>query len=583
MKRERIKVLILEEDDGVSGNLAEILLQQTQVPFEVEAANRLDEGLPYLDRFEPDVILSGLQLQDSSGITTFKRICEQAPNVPVIILGEHDDDETTRKALQSGARDLIVKGAIDQAEVVRTIKNAMEVSRSSRSVASEDQSENELAYRDPLTGLPSRVLFRDRLQSALAQSARSGREMGLLSLDLDGFKRINEEVGRETADLLLLETAERLEATVRASDTVARLTGDEFNVILFGITRQEDAVLVARKILRAINRGFLINGQSFFVTASIGVSVYPQDGKEAKYLVESADLAKYEAKQEGKNCYKLHNKALSTAFENALCLESSLRLALDRGEFVTFFQPQVELLSGEVTGLEALVRWQHPEFGLIQPSNFMSAAMETGLIALIDELILKTACQQTKTLQGHGFSNLRVAVNLSTIQFRKRSLPDFILKVLKETGLQPSNLCLEVTEVDVMQDAEHAIDLLRVLKDLGVQLSVDDFGRGFSSLNHIKRFPIDMLKVDRSFIKGLPSDVDGQATTSAIIAVAHSLGFKVLAEGLETAEQLDFLQSLRCDETQGFYFSRPLRVVSLVPFLKEGQKKFPKGHSKHVN
>ncbi|MCG8603787.1 GGDEF domain-containing response regulator [bacterium] len=572
MEQERIKVLILEKDGGVCNNLSEILLQQSQVPFEVRIVDRLEEAIPFVDRFQPDVILSDLLLPDSTGMATFERIYDHAPDIPVIILSAHNDDQLAQEALQSGARDLIVKGTRDRVKVIRAIKNAIEVSHLSQSLASEEQSENELPYRDPLTGLPSRVLFQDRLQTALIQSARSGNEIGVLSLDLDGFRRINEKVGREVGDLLLLETAQRLKAAVRASDTVARLGGDEFNIILFGINRQEDAALVARKILRAINKGFLIGGQRFFLTASIGVSVYPHDGKQAKYLVESADLAKYEAKRGGKNHYKLHNQAFSTAFKNALSLERGLRVALDRGEFVAFFQPQVELLTGKITGLEALVRWQHPECGLIQPSNFMSAAMETGIIAPIDELILRTACQQTKLLQGYGFSNLRAAVNLSTIQFRKRSLPDIVINILQETGLQPSHLCLEVTEVDVMQDAEHAIDLLRVLKDLGVQLTVDDFGRGGSSLNHIKRFPIDMLKVDRSFIKGLPTDVSDKATTTAIIAVAHSLGLKVLAKGLETVEQFDFLKGLHCDEMQGFYFSRPLRSEFLLHFLEESKR-----------
>ena len=432
--------------------------------------------------------------------------------------------------------------------------------------------ERHLAYHDALTGLPNRILFHDRLQQAVAQARRSGSQVGLLFMDLDGFKRINDTLGHNIGDLLLQAVVERLQATVRATDTVARLGGDEFTVVLNELRNQGDDTLVARKILRSMSEPFMIEGQELYVTASIGISVYPNDGECIEKLIKKADIAMYRAKADGKNNYQTFNRSMNVGFAEVLNMEISLRRAIENGELVPHFQPQVDLTTGAITGVEALVRWQHPELGLIPPAKFLPVAEETGLIVPMDDWMMQAACQQVKTWKELGLANLRVAVNLSARQFRQKDLAHTVFGILEASTLSPENLCLEITETNVMQDVENTIELLKHLKGMGVQLSIDDFGTGYSSLSYLKRFPIDMLKVDRGFVMGIPDDRDDSAITTAIIAMAHSMELKVVAEGLETADQLDFLQRLHCDEMQGFYFSRPLDKENLTELLKTGKR-----------
>ncbi len=415
-----------------------------------------------------------------------------------------------------------------------------------------------LAHYDELTGLPNRTMFNQQLTRSLAQARRHDKPLAILFIDLDRFKNINDTLGHETGDRVLKEVADRLHGCLRESDTAGRLGGDEFVVLIEESPQPEHVAAVAQKILAAVARPFILDAQEFHLTASIGISTYPVDGADIHSLLKNADISMYRAKEQGKNNYQFYSAQMNVHTLERLALESNLRRALERNEFLLHYQPKIDIGSGRITGMEALVRWQQPARGLIPPAQFIPLAEETGLIVPIGEWVLKTACAQNKSWQEHGLPPLRVAVNLSARQFGHETLLQDVARVLTETGLDPAALELEITESMVMHNPERAVILLTKLKAMGIHLSIDDFGTGYSSLNYLKRFPIDSVKIDRSFIQDLPGDSDDAAITQAIIAMAHSLRLKVIAEGVETEEQLSFLRNHGCDEMQGNYFSKPL-------------------------
>lgn len=415
-----------------------------------------------------------------------------------------------------------------------------------------------LAHYDELTGLANRSMFSQRLGHALAQARRSGLQLAVLFIDLDRFKNINDTLGHEAGDSVLREVAERLNGCLRESDTVGRLSGDEFVVLLEGIPQPMHCAEVAQKILDAVARPFALETQEFHLTASIGISTYPADSEDLQSLLKNSDVAMYRAKELGKNNFQFYSAQMNIHTLERLALESSLRRALERNEFVLHYQPKVDIRSGRIIGMEALVRWQHPTKGLIPPMQFIPLAEETGLIVPIGEWVLRTACARNKSWQEQGLPPLCISVNLSARQFAYENLLQDVARVLNETGLDAAFLELEITESMVMHDPEHAIELLNKLKAMGISISMDDFGAGYSLLGYLKRFPINSVKIDRSFIKDLPLDGDDAAITQAIIAMAHGLKLKVIAEGVETGEQLNFLRAHGSDEMQGYYFSKPL-------------------------
>ena len=415
-----------------------------------------------------------------------------------------------------------------------------------------------LAHYDELTGLANRSMFSQRLSHAIAQARRTGTQLAVLFIDLDRFKNINDTLGHEAGDNVLREVAERLHECLRESDTVGRLSGDEFVVLLEGMPQSMQCADVAQKILTAVAKPFALGAHEFHLTASIGISTYPADSEDPQSLLKNADVAMYRAKELGKNNFQFYSAQMNIHTLERLALESSLRGALERNEFVLHYQPKVDIRSGRIIGMEALVRWQHPTKGLIPPMQFIPLAEETGLIVPIGEWVLRTACACNKSWQEQGLPPLCIAVNLSARQFAYENLVQDVARVLNETGLDAAFLELEITESMVMHDPEHAIELLNKLKGMGINISIDDFGTGYSSLSYLKRFPINSLKIDRSFIRDLPLDGYDAAITEAIIAMAHGLKLKVIAEGTETGEQLRFLRAHECDEMQGFYFSKPL-------------------------
>ncbi len=427
-----------------------------------------------------------------------------------------------------------------------------------------------LAHHDELTGLPNRSMFNQQLTRALAQARRHAKPLAVLFIDLDRFKNINDTLGHEAGDRVLKEVADRLRGCLRDSDTVGRLGGDEFVVLIEELPQSEQVVAVAQKILAAVAKPFILQTQEFHITASIGISTYPDDSEDMQSLLKNADISMYRVKEHGKNNYQFYSAQMNAHTLERLTLESSLRRALERNEFLLHYQPKVDIGSGRITGMEALVRWQQPAKGLIPPAQFIPLAEETGLIVPIGEWVLKTACAQNKSWQEQGLPPLRIAVNLSARQFAHERLLQDVARVLNETGLDAASLEFEITESMVMHNPEHAVILLKKLKAMGIHLSLDDFGTGYSSLNYLKRFPIDSVKIDRSFIRDIPGNSDDVAITRAIIAMAHSLRLKVIAEGVETGEQLRFLRDHECDEMQGRYFSKPLPGNEFSRLLRNG-------------
>lgn len=425
-----------------------------------------------------------------------------------------------------------------------------------------------LAHFDQLTGLPNRFLFQDHSELALAQAARKGRQVALMFLDLDRFKIINDTLGHRAGDTLLIEVARRLAACLRAGDTLSRFGGDEFNAVLPDLDNGNAAACVADKLIEALAHPFQIDGKELHVTTSIGIAIYPQDGQQLEQLSRAADAAMYRAKEHGRNTYRFYeadgrDEALSRRFH----LENQLRRALDRGEMSLVYQPEVDIESGGVTGMEALLRWRHPELGDVSPEEFIPLAEEIGVISTLGAWGLREACLQNKAWQDIGFDPMWVSVNLSPSQLRDRRLVETVRNVLAETGLEGHWLEFELTEGALMQNIEEGIDILNALKQLGVRISIDDFGTGHSSLAYLRQLPVDTLKIDRSLVAHIATNEGDAAISRTIVALAHNLNLRVVAEGIESAAQFNMLREFQCCDAQGFYFSRPLppdRITALL-------------------
>ena len=429
------------------------------------------------------------------------------------------------------------------------------------------------ANHDSLTGLPNRVMFNQRLTQALARAQRHRKMAALLFVDLDRFKIINDTLGHDAGDHLLKRLAVQLRDCLRESDTIGRQGGDEFVVLVEDVADPNQVAGVAHKILETVARPCLLSGQEFHVTGSIGISIYPDDGADSQTLLKYADIAMYRAKEQGRNNFQFYSPQMNLHTFERLALETSLRRAVERQEFLLHYQPKVDVRSGQITGVEALVRWRHPDLGMVPPAQFIPLAEETGLIEPIGEWVLRTACGEAQAWVGQGLPGIGVAVNLSARQFEREDWAAVIIDVLRETGLDPGLLELEITESAVMQNADRAARLLQQLKQMGVRIAIDDFGAGYSSLSHLKRFPIDSVKIDRSFIRDIPGDKDDVAIICAVIAMAHSLRLKVTAEGVEFEEQYRFLRDHDCDEMQGHYCGAPVGAAALIQLLRQPRSK----------
>lgn len=425
-----------------------------------------------------------------------------------------------------------------------------------------------LAYYDVLTGLPNRALLQDRFEQARTQAAHAQRKMLLMFLDLDNFKSINDTLGHDMGDTVVRETAERLRQSVRDTDTVCREGGDEFLLLCPDVAHTDDLLPMIVGLLERLRQPIVVKGHDIVCTASIGIAVLPDDGDDFETLRRKADLAMYRAKAAGRNTYHFFNEAMQTEASEHLAVRSGLRRALDRGEFRLHYQPQFDLRSGEVIGVEALLRWQHPEQGMVAPGRFIPVAEDSGLIVPIGEWVLREACQQAVAWQQAGLPPMTIAVNLSAVQFQRGDVEQSVRAALAATGLAPALLELELTESILLQNTQAVLETLQGLKQLGVLISIDDFGTGYSSLSYLKRFDIDKLKIDQSFVRDLAHDPDDAAIVRAIIQMAHGLNLRTVAEGVENAELLAHLQALGCDEAQGFHFLRPQAATELEGFVR---------------
>ena len=555
--------LLIEDNPGDARLLKELLAEEPAAPFRIICVDRLQRGLELLSTEKIDVLLLDLSLPDSHGLETFAKAYAHAPKVPIIVLTGNDDHALALLAVKAGAQDFLFKGKLDRELLIRSMQYSIERKRY------QEQLEHQANY-DVLTGLPNRNLLQDRLKRAVF-AQRNARPIAVVFIDLDHFKFINDSLGHTQGDKLLAIIAERLASIVREGDTVARLGGDEFVLVLNDQNKEDVIFRAMQRVLNKVSEPMTIDGQELYITCSAGVSLYPADAPDVETLLKNADVAMYRAKEHGRNNFQFYTPEMNDLANERLALEHSLRRALERNELLLHYQPKVNLETGMIVGAEALLRWQHPEWGLIAPERFIPIAEETGLIVQIGAWVIRTACNQARLWQDAGLPPVVMSVNLSARQFRQESFVKEVTQILHETGLKPEQLEMELTESMLMHNANAAISILAGLKSIGVRLSLDDFGTGYSSLSYLSRLPIDTLKIDRSFVQhiGDQDECDNGILAQAIISLGHSLNLTVIAEGVETGEQLQFLKAHQCDEVQGFYFCKPTVAGEFAKMLAE--------------
>lgn len=570
-------VLVVDDDRSTRAALRHALERDG---FRVRVASNGEQALGLLDEITPEVILMDAIMPVMDGFAATRKLTQTpgGAEIPVLMITRLDDEASIDLAFAAGATDYIPK-PIHFPVLTQRVKRIVDARRAEKHV-------RRLAYHDPLTGLPNRVRFLDHVAQRVQRSGGDGRQLAVLFLDLDRFKFINDTLGHDVGDQLLKAVALRITHAVRGGDMVARLGGDEFTVVLEDIANVKVASVVAEKICKSLGEPFFVAGHEIFVGASIGISVYPADGTDVGTLLKHADTAMYRAKKNG-NGYLYYEEGMGNAFSKKLLLENALRRALEREELAVFYQPKLNLARSCIVGAEALVRWQHPSEGLISPADFIPLAEETGLIIPIGEWVMRTACAQVKKWLEAGFPELSVAVNLSVRQIVQTNFVDVVARVMRETGIPPHLLELEITESVLMEHAKEAMLALQQLREMGVTLAVDDFGTGYSSFGYLKRLPISVLKIDRSFVRDITTDPDDAAIVAGIIALAQSLRLQVVAEGVETEEQEAFLRQKGCDMIQGYYLSQPLPLaqfeqrVLLTHFPMQSSSQFLKTASSY--
>jgi diguanylate cyclase (GGDEF)-like protein len=553
-------VLLIEDNPGDARLIREMLAEQDDVSFRLSHADRLSRGMELLGHNDIDLVLLDLTLPDSHGIETFTKVYAHAPKVPIIVLSGNDDQQLALYAVKSGAQDYLVKGKIDRELLLKAMQYSIERKRY------QEELERQANY-DALTGLPNRHLFHDRLKQAVF-AQRHTKSIAVVFMDLDHFKVINDSLGHNFGDEVLRHVGERLQGAVREGDTVARLGGDEFVLILSDQTREDVIFRSMRRLIGKVSEPITIGDRELNITCSAGISLYPQDGPDVQTLLKNADAAMYRAKSQGRNTFQFYTAEMNELANERLSMEQSLRRAIDRDELLLHYQPRMNLHTGEVDGVEALVRWQHPVRGLVLPDRFIALAEETGLIVPIGEWVLRTACEQGRDWKRMGFQPV-ISVNLSARQLWGGGLVRLVGDVISSTGMS-EHLELELTESMVMHDAENVIATMQALKALGVRLSVDDFGTGYSSLSYLKRLPLTALKIDGSFVRDITSGgPDEGLIAKAIISLGHSLHLKVIAEGVETEEHRKFLADHQCDEIQGYLISKPVAAIEVQKYFKK--------------
>ena len=571
---QQATVLIIDDDEQIRKLLASFLGDV----YQCQTASSAEEALTALSCATFDLVISDIDMGRLSGLELVPIVHSTSPDtVTLMISGDHDI-KTAIESLRVGAFDYVIKpfdlrhlgAAVERAlDHCRLLKEKRCDQEQLQRLLRERTAEiDRLAYYDSITQLPNRTLFEDRLAQAVAIASSTSEKLAVLFISLDQFKKVNDTLGPAPGDLFLQEFAERLKSCISESDTVARFGNDEFALLQMQIEGAKDIVETIGSLSQVLRFSFDLEGHEVFATASVGVSLFPVDGVDSQTLIQNAGAALYKAKRSGGANYQFYTPDMHKLISSRLALETSLRRAIQNEEFLLHYQPRVSVDSFEITGVEALVRWQHPQLGLVLPSEFIPLAEDTGLIVPIGEWVLRQACFQNMRWQSQGFPSLHMAVNISARQFHEQDVTQTVVRILNETGLAPEHLELELTESSIMRNSDFAAGVLNRLKAMGINISIDDFGTGFSSLASLKRLPIDSLKIDQSFVRDMTSDPDEASLVMAIITLAHNLRLKVIAEGVETEEQLGFLHLLRCDEIQGFLFSKPLPEAALVSLLE---------------
>ncbi len=562
MNKSAVKVLLVEDNLGDARLVQEMLREANNDVFILTHVERLNDALQHLADVKYDVVLVDLTLPDAHGLCTVNHLQTARPELPIVVLTGVNDQNIALQAVQTGAQDYLIKGQGDGHLLCRALWYAIERKERQAKLTY-------LAQYDQLTELPNRILFKDRLEGALKRAERTNTVVALMFIDLDRFKFINDTLGHDYGDQLLKAAGARIRTAVRAQDTVARLGGDEFTVILEGIARPEDAAPVAEKVLAQMGAPFKLGQHQVTVTTSIGIAVYPANAAEPQALIRAADNAMYRVKARGRNSFQFFTESVNSNITGRGSMANSLRHALTRDEFEIHYQPQVDLRTGEVVSLEALIRWRHPTLGLLSPARFLNQQEESGQIILMGQWLLRSVCTQLLNWQRQGAAPLRVAVNLSARELKNPRLTAEIEDILQYTGLPPALLELEVAESLLRDGDTAAVSSLFVLKQMGIRLVVDDFGSSASSLRCLHRLQVDTLKIDRALINEVKDGVENMAVVDAIIAVGHHMASQVVAKSVETTEQLTTLYAHGCDGAQGFLFSQALPADSMTVLLSE--------------
>ena len=565
-EEHEVRDVLLVEDSLIDAQLIRRLLRRvSSAYYRVTHVRTLNDAVLSAEDLVPDVILADLNLPDSRGTQTVASLQTSYPDIPLVIVSAWEDEAISLRSVKAGAQDYLVKGHIDGANLHRVIRYAIERKRTELELV-------RLAHFDQLTSLPNRTLLRERVDHALARAMRAGTGVATLILDMDRFKEINDMLGHEIGDKLLIEAARRIRACVRDQDTVARLGGDEFAVILEGVSEAKEVLPVIERIIASLNEVRAIDGHEVNSSTSVGIAMYPENGNDLSELLRAADLAMYQAKSTGRGRYQFFADAMQEEAQSRHALEWALRRAVEKKEFELVYQPQLGLRTGAVIGVEALLRWMSPTRGLLTPYHFIAGLEEFGLINEVGEWVLQTACEQIRKWHEMEFEPMRIAVNVSAQQFEDPMLIDKIRGALKETKLPPEFLELELTESCLMTDPVQASALLREIREVGVRIAIDDFGTGYSSLTYLHEFPLNALKIDKNFVQSVESNDRGGPISKMIIGLGQNLGLEVIAEGVETEGQLEYMREHGCDVAQGYLYARPESPEGLTPWLLANQR-----------
>ncbi|MFN2491790.1 MAG: EAL domain-containing protein [Pyrinomonadaceae bacterium] len=557
------RLLIVDDEPEIRDVLYEFLRES----YQCVAVSSAEEALALMATEKFDLVISDITMERMTGLEMVPYILSLAPQTVIVMLSGQQTIEYAIEAIRAGAFDYVTK-PFDLCQVDAAVRRALDhhklleakllYENNLEELVKQRTAEVEhLAYYDTVTALPNRALFEARLAQAMAVARCSGKLHGALLFSVDGFKKINDTLGHAVGDLLLKDLARRLKQCATGGDTLARLDGDEFALLLTEVTGRQDLVEISRVINEILKPAFLLEGHKICVTASIGISLFPCDAEDCESLLRNAGVALHRARMQGGNTYQFYTPDMNARALRGLALESSLRRSVENEEFVIHYQPQVDIESGEIVGNEALVRWQHPQLGLLPPAEFIGLAEKNGSIVDIGDFVMRVACEQTRQWQLYALSALHIAVNISARQLKQKDFIVRLVEILDDADLDPASLELELTETSIMEDPKSAARLLGDIRSMGVKIAIDDFGTGYSSLSYLRRLPIDTVKLDRSFVNGVTAHPDDAALVMAIVTLAHNLRLRVIAEGVETEEQLNFLRLLRCDQGQGYFFDKP--------------------------